>query len=192
MSGAKLLILILVLCLIIAFAYQGADYFKQQKEQANIIGQMNTSVQTLAMQAKPPQDLNKRLEEAKLANQISVQFVTGNTVNSTEIINNVLQTADTCDLKTSPLTTNQWLKKSVGGSTYRMLPIEMNIDGKLSDLTFFMEKLSDKNFFPSLAIEDLSITGNEKFDGEDTRISETSIVSAKLKMSIVMRMATAN
>jgi Tfp pilus assembly protein PilO len=191
LSGSKLLITILVVCLIVVFGYQMIDYFKQQREQVAIFNQTRISNQTLALLTKPPQDLNQRLVESKLANQIAEKSVTIDKINSTDVIDSILRTADICGLKVTPLTTNQWLKKSLAGSTYRMLPIEVNVEGKLSDLTTFIARLEDRNSFPSLVIQDLSISGNEQVDGIETVIGNTSIVSAKLTLSIITRLETA-
>jgi hypothetical protein len=72
-----------------------------------------------------------------------------------------------------------------------MLPIELNVEGKLSDLTVFIARLEDRNSFPSLVIENLSVTGNGQIEGIETAIGDTSVVSAKMVLSIITRLETA-
>ncbi len=187
MSHSRILIMLLGVCMVVVYAYLLTDYFKQEKVQAAIINQTGDSSRVLALLALPPANLQAQLEQARIANQAARQAVSWDNINSTAIIKAVLQKAEACNLKANPLTADQWLKRNVGNKAYRILPLKLDLEGKLSDLTQFLGQLEDREAFPSLAIEDLSIDLNSQTDGSG-KTSITSGVSAKLTVSIIVRL----
>ena len=188
MSNSKTLTIALVICLVAVYTYLLNDYLTQEKAQTAVTNQANDSARALALLARPSESLDKRLAEMKLSNQLAVQSVTLSKNGTTEIIDSILQAADDCNLKVDPVTTNQWQKKSVGTSSYRLLPIVLIIKGNISDLTMFIQKLDNRSLFPSLAIENLSINWNSQTDANTAILNASSSLSVKLTVDIITRL----
>jgi hypothetical protein len=191
LARSKILVTILFLCLILIFIYLLTGYFKEQRTQAAVMRQIETSTLNLKQLPAPPAGLAERLEEITLANQNAKQGISGENINSTEIIFSLLETADEYNLKVDPLASEGWIKKNIGASTYRVLPVKLEITGKLTDLIDFLNRLENKESFPNLAIEDLTITYGGIAEQSGTSIAATEI-TAILKVSVINRLETGN
>jgi hypothetical protein len=174
--------------LILIFIYLITGYFKEQRTQADLMRQIESSRVTLQQLPAPPADLSERLKEITLINENLKQSVVAENIDSTEIINSLLETADACNMKVNPLVTDGEMKKGVDASTYLVLPIKLEIEGKLTDYIKFISRLEDTAVFPNLAIEDSTITRINARLETDVITSATSEITASLKVSIVSRL----
>jgi hypothetical protein len=164
------------------------SYLKEQRAQGTLVSQIDTGNQTLALLPTPPTGLKVQLEEVKLANQVAVQSVSEGDIDSTKVINDILKSADQYNLTANPVTTDQWAKKSIGDSTYQILPIVLTITGKLSDLILFIGYLENRELFPYLAIEDLTVTNESSTAPAEAAPGTASNISVKLTISIITRL----
>jgi hypothetical protein len=187
LARTKLLFLILVLCLILVLVYLMVDYLREQRAKSTLIDQINNTTNTLMLMAAPPQDLQKLLEQAKADNQSSRSFVSGNDLDVTEVINSLLNTAAECNLQVNPVSTDQWIKRSIGSGTYNMLPLELTITGVQSDFIRFLGDLENPQMFPDLVVEGMTVTRNSQPD-----IGMAAEISVKLNLSLVTRSEVAS
>jgi hypothetical protein len=179
---SKLLFIILSLCLALVLVYLVMSYFNQQRTQNRLSEQISTTTQTLAMIAEPARDLKQRLDQAKVENQAAQQSVSVSNMDTTGVLNLLLKTADERNLTVDPLSTEQWEKNSIGAGTYRMLPIELIINGKQADFILFIADLENRQIFPSLAIQDMTVT-NSSPSGSGAEAG----ITAKLTLALVVR-----
>jgi hypothetical protein len=185
------LFIVLVLGLIIAFTFMLTDYFKQQRIQDSLRRQIDEGTQELISLPLPSPDLQRQLEEAKNANQATRASISADTINSTNIIDALLNTAEVCDLRSDNLSTEKWSSKSIGDSSYRLMPIDLNLKGTISNLVTFIEKLENNPTFPSLVIENLSIADSGEANMRTAGLNSSPEVTAKLTAMIVTRTESA-
>jgi hypothetical protein len=183
LSRSKLLPMVLSLCLVLVMLYLTVDYFKGQQAKNRQVTEINTATQTLQVLPDPAQNLAERLGQAKADNQAAKQSLSGQDIDSTAVIALLLKTADDRHLKVDPISSEQWSKKSFGTSIYRMLPIELTISGSPADFYFFIADLENQQLFPSLVIEELSITRSNP-DGPEAEAG----FRVKLSLSLAVRL----
>jgi hypothetical protein len=184
---SNLLVTCLVLGLIIVFTFMLTDYFKQHRLQANLNSQIEGKKQEISSTPSPSADLDKQLEKVKSENQAIKQSLSAKSADSTEIIAALLDAAASCDVKSNNLSTDKWSDKNIGDTTFRLMPVNISLQGSLSDILNLVEKIEDKSAFPSLVIENLSIdeAGGQAIQNSGTASSPP--VSAKLTAMLVTR-----
>jgi hypothetical protein len=183
LSHSRLLLMILSLCLVLVLVYLMAGYFKEQGSKRALITQIDTATRTLLVLPDPAPNLSERLEQAKADNLAAKHGAYGNGPDTTEIIVLLLKTADDCHLQVDPISSEQWSKKSIGSGTYRMLPIELVLSGNQEDFYLFIAELENRQLFPTLAIEEMSVTRSSPL-GLDAEAS----FSVKLTLSLAVRL----
>jgi hypothetical protein len=182
LARTKLLFVILVICLTLVIVYLLTDYLRAQGAKNSLINQVDNTTGTLMLMAAPPEDLPVLLEQARAENQSARLFVSGNDLDVTKVIDSLLNTAAECNLKVNPVSTEQWIKRSIRSGTYDMLPIELTVAGGQADFVRFLADLENRQLFPSLVIEEIEITHRSRA-GTDM-LSE---VTVKLNLSLVIR-----
>jgi hypothetical protein len=182
LARSKLLLTILCLCLALVLVYLTMGYFSQKRSQNALKSQIDTATQTLVNMAEPEKNLDQFLQQAKDQNQAARDFVSGGNIDSTHTLDSVLKKADERHLKIDPLSTEQWSTNSVGSSIYRMLPMEFLISGTQSDFVIFVTDLENEKLFPSLVIENISVTRVGQPD-----LKAEAGITVKLTLSLVVR-----
>jgi hypothetical protein len=158
-TGSNLWITVLVLCLVLTFVYMASDYFKQQRVQDVLRSQIAQKKTELAALPAPSSGLQERLTEAENTNQQIKTALSADYVDSTDVIAALLDTAADCHLKSSNLSTDKWNNQSNGESSYRVLPLNLDLSGTLSDVMIFLEKLETGHYFTALVVENISLAG---------------------------------
>jgi hypothetical protein len=177
---SSLLVMVLVAGLIIVFAFTLTDYFKQQRVQNSLRGQIEVKRQELISAPEPATDLRQQLEKAENENQAAMAALSAGAVNSTEIITALLETAGACGLIGGNLTTEKWATEGIGNSTYRLMPVNVDLKGTVSSLRLFMEKLENRSDFPALAVKNLSIAGPEETAARNTGVHKADVRQAEV------------
>jgi hypothetical protein len=184
-TRSKVLIVLLVLGLIMVYANLFISYVNQQKAQSALRDQIETSIKTLSLLPPPTGDAQKRLNAAQQTYDDSVSAVSGTDVDSIQVIETIIKTAVACNLKVNPTTTEQWTEKTYGLSTYRSLPLIVEIKGSHLAIIDYVKLLEDRSQFPFLAIEGLTIS--VVTSGEGTAGSDEQ--RATLNANIIIRLA---
>jgi hypothetical protein len=172
----------LALVLLIAFTYLLTDCLKQPRMQESIRSQIALKNAGLAASDAVPSDLARQLEEAESEHQALLSPLSAGSASSTEVIAGLLETASACNLKSSNLHTARWSEKTVGHSSYSLIPLDLDLQGDESDISAFIGELEAPFLFPSLAIDSLTITGQPAGEGA----SQT--VSAHLRVFLLARL----
>jgi hypothetical protein len=183
---------ILVGCLLVVCLYLGMDFFRQNKRQNEITGQIKIASQALKLVQTPDASLSLQLSEVEQAYRTALQSVSVSEVNSTRIIQAVFQAADEFNLKADPLSAVAWSKKTIQGSTYRVMPASLKIEGPRTAFLSFLKRLENRDSFPFLAIESLSMTEASGVSNQATVPNKTDLITAEMDIIIFQRLDSGN
>lgn len=178
----KLLITLLVIIILVVYAYFGMDYLKQRREHEALASQIADVSQTLSQMPEPPHDMEQRLADAQ--SELSAeQSVFPGDMNSTRIIDDILKLADDCGIKVLPLATRPWSIENTGEHSYRVFRLDAAVEGNLPQLVSFLSKLEDGEF-KTIIVENLSVTRLTEQSGGETTAGGTIPVTARLALAI--------
>jgi len=186
MVRSRLLLIVLVVCLVIVIIYLTNDYLKQNAQQKAVQQQIDTANQTLAILPQPVQGLQQTLADAQAAYQSSSAALALNS-DPTSLIQNIFLISDQLNLKLNPVTTDQWGQRTIGSSTYRVMPLYLNLQGQFPDLITFITRIQDKSIFPFLQIEKSEITPLKP-----GQTASSDLLTLKLTLSLVQKLDTGN
>jgi hypothetical protein len=178
---------VLIVCLIGALAYLGVGYYWQNKRQASLIDQIETGRTINSLLPTPAADLQAQLVQVQSASA-AVTTAAAGSLNSTEIIDSLLTLADACHLKVSPVSTQAWTSRAIGAGVYNILPVQLTLQGRQSDLVNFIGRVEDTAKYPSLAVENLVMAENS----DAPAAAADSIWSAQLILDILNRIEAVN
>ena len=183
----KLIITILIIILLVVYYLLGTGYIKQRQEHEALTYQIADVTQTVRELPEPPQDLELQLAAAQ-ASLAAEQNAFPTQMNSTQVINAILELADNCEVKAIPLITQPWSMEAVWEHSYYILRLNVALEGSLAQLITFVSELENGEL-KTLVVENLSITGfTEPSESEEESVSEeTIIVIASLDLAIYAR-----
>ncbi len=139
---------------------------------------------------KLPQDLEQQLAAAQ-ASLVAEQSIFPIKVNSTEVVNTILELADDSGVKAVPLVTEPWSIQDVGEHGYYVFRLNVAVEGILSELSSFVSILENGRF-RTLVVEDLSVTRVSE-QSEEEGISEGTIsFVASLDLAIYTQSLTSD
>jgi hypothetical protein len=145
-------------------------YLSERNGQKALITKMDETNKMLSLIAVPPTDLQQRLTDAQNANMAAKQNVLPTDVDTTQVINSILEIADECNVNVIPLNTDSWTNVAVQGTNYRVLTISLSVDGSFADLTTYINRFYG-NEFTALVVDTISIhpsgqqTGGSDYTG---------------------------
>lgn len=179
---SKSLITLLIIILLVVYAYSGMGYMKQRKEREMLTSQISNVKQTLAQMPQPPRDLEQRLAAAQ-ARLAAEQSAFPSKMNSTQVINTILKLADVCEVKAIPLVTQPWSIENVGEHDYYVLRLNIAVEGSFSQVVSFISKLENEEF-KTLTAKDLTVTRVSEQSKGETVTEGTIHVTASLALAI--------
>ncbi len=141
----KLLIAILIISLLVVYYISGMDYINQRQERGALSFQITTSTQALSQIPDPPQNLEQRLEVAR-EELAAEQSIFPRQLNSTEIVNAILELANSLRVNAIPLVTQSWTTEVVGENEYDVLRLTINAEGNFSQLHSFVSQLENGEY----------------------------------------------
>jgi len=167
----KLLVTTLIITLLVAYYLLGTGYLKQRQERTALASRVADAYQILARIPIPSQDIEPRLAEAKVRlAEVAHSFPT--TINSTEVINHILELAKRYSITAIPLATEEWSTESVGEHQYNVFRLSVEARGSYPDLVTFISQL-EKGLYRTLVIENAAIAWADE-QPEDEAISVTA------------------
>ena len=186
----KLIIIMLIVILLVVYYLLGTGYMKQRKEHEALNYQIAEVTQTVRELPEPPQGLELRLADAQ-ANLAAEQRAFPSQMNSTQVINTILELADDCEVKAIPLITQPWSMEAVWEHSYYIFRLNVALEGNLAQLLTFVSGLENGEY-KTLVVENLSITRVTEESEEESVSEETIPVIASLDLAIYARTLTSD
>jgi hypothetical protein len=180
----KLLSISLVLLLLACLGYLTVDNVLQKRNQKSLLSQIEVTRQRLAVVSPGEDNLSQKFSQAKSENQKAQALAAATPPGSTEVINILVKLASQHNLAISPINTESWKIQSMGSVNYKMLPISLEIQGSLSNLIAFVQKLGDTNLYPYLIIQGLTM--DDQLAPADSSAAVTE-VSVELELALIQR-----
>jgi len=166
LSRGRLLITALITILLITYCFLGMSYLKQLKAHEALASQISEVRQTIREIPKPPQDLEQQLAAAQTS-LAAEQGSFPSKINTTQVINTILELAKGCGVKATPMVTQPWSTEMVGKHSYQVLRLTVMVEGSFPQLTTFASQLENEGY-ATLVTEDLSITWGTEQSEEGT------------------------
>ena len=179
---SKLLITLLVIILLVVYYLFGMDYMKQRKENMVIASQIADTRQVLAQMPGNADDLEQRLAAARSSLSATQSSFPGR-MNSTQVVNSILELADDYKVRAIPLVTQPWLTENIGEHAYYVFRFNIVINGSFSHLVGFIGKLENGEF-ETLIVENLSVTRVGEESDEENVTEGTIVINANLDLAI--------
>jgi len=181
LKQTRLLTVVLALVMVIALVYLLSDYTRLQKKQTEYTSQIESDKRALALLGSPGSGFEQQLASAQVANTAALQRLADHHLNSTNLINSVLDCAAQNGLQVTSLTSEQWIRKAISGTDYKNLPIELNVTGSLDQFIDFTRTITNIDKFPNLLVTKTVISAGS------TSSAGNPIVSVELSLILAIR-----
>jgi Tfp pilus assembly protein PilO len=180
LSKRRLLVTTFIVILIMLYAALGMGYLKELKAQEELTSQIAEVKQTLSEIPQPPEDLGQQLTAAQ-ANQTAEQSSFPTEINTTQLVNTILEVASVCGIKATPMVTQPWVVEMVGEHSYPVLRLTVDVEGNFSQLVTFASQLEEGGY-TTLIMEDLTASRSSE-QSEEGAIP----ITGSLKLAIYAR-----
>ena len=150
-------------------------YFDGQSELDVLKGEIEAVNQQISQAVEPPAELESKLEEAEADLTLALQVFPGD-VDRNDVVDFILNTAETCDVQIIPLVFDGWQVERIGQS-YMVLKYQGTVIGKVSDATNFITMLCNSDY-PTLTITECTV--------ERTSAPDVTIPSGDIQVTIDM------
>jgi len=161
----RITIAVLTLMLLVAFMRWGTEYIQayvtdsSNPEKTALVKEIDMVNKTVAKIPKKDTQLTLRL--AELEKELEAE---GKTIpvsmDSTYVIDSVLELANSCNVSVTPLQTNDWSMKS---EHYMVYTLQIQVEGKYDQIADFINRLENE-LFNNLIIISMDISGGLKTD----------------------------
>jgi Tfp pilus assembly protein PilO len=180
MLAKRIIIATITLLFLIAFVRWGTDYVQAyvmdsaNPEKAALTKGIYTANQSIAKIPKRDAQLTLRL--AQLEKELAEEGkAIPESMDSTLVINSILELAKSCNVTVTPLQTRDW---SMKGDHYLVYTLQIQVEGNYERIATFIGRLENE-LFENLIIVSLEISGGLKTD--------TKPDSANLQLAIYTR-----
>ncbi len=180
LSKGRLLVTTFIVILIMVYAVLGMGYLKELKERDELTSQIAEVNQTLSEIPQPPEDLEQQLTAAQTL-LTAEQSSFPSEINTTQLINTILEVASVCGVRATPMVTQPWAVEMVGKHSYPVLRLTVAVEGSFSQLVAFASQL-EKGEYTTLVMEDLNASRSSE-QSEEGAIP----IAGSLKLAIYAR-----
>lgn len=181
----KVIIALSVLAILAVYYLLGTDYLQQRQKQAGLNIQIADATYALAQMTRSPDDLEQKMTEAQ-AELADVEAVFPDEVNSTLVVNSILELAEAIGIKAIPLVTQPWSAETNGEHDYYVLRLNVSLAGSFSQFAKFTDEL-ESNELATLIVERLSVTRDVATDDDEGTAVPTDNVTASLEVAVYTR-----
>ena len=180
----RFITIILIIALIVlagAYYFLGRDYLESGRGNEALTSRIAEVGGTLARTPPPPRDGEQRLAAAQ-ASLAAGEDAFPHDLNSTRVINAILEMADDNGVSAIPLITQPWSAADAGGG-YSVFRLNVTARGSFPQLVSFVERLENGEL-DSLIVEQLSVSR------EAVPPAGASGVTASLDLAVYSRVTT--
>jgi Tfp pilus assembly protein PilO len=185
MKFRRLFVIILVAALLAVYYIYGTDYRERHNNNAALASQIAGATQQRAQITSPPADLEQRQAAASVSLDTEKNAFPAQ-LNSTRIVNAILQLAEATGIKAIPMVTQPWTTESVNETNYPVFRLNIAAKGTYVQLADFINRL--ENGEPAtLVIGDLTVVRVTGLSSGKTGAGDTMAVDATLNIAIYGR-----
>ncbi|HSW59087.1 MAG TPA: hypothetical protein VLH15_11825 [Dehalococcoidales bacterium] len=188
MKQTRLLTIILVITLAAAIVYVLGDFNQQTKKLAAYTDQIENQKMALSNLPVLPAEIEKHLEMLSVRTAAALQAIANQNLNTTSLVDSLLTAAGKHQLAVSPISAGSWNYTTAGNARYRVLPVEMHIQGDLFELIAFLDQIDEFDSYPNLVVQTLSIIPTDQLLTNQL-VDADHPVSAVLNLAIVVRVS---
>jgi hypothetical protein len=131
---------ILVLVLLAVYYIMGTDFLKQRRESQHVSSDIADVTLALTQIPPAPTDLEERLRTAEAELKAAQEFFPEQ-LNTTVVVKDILQLADSLDVKAVPMVTQPWMVVDVSGNNYSVFRLSVTATGIFTNLVSFIDHL---------------------------------------------------
>jgi len=172
----KLLITVLSIGLLIICVYFLVDSISQQSEQEALRTQITDAIEMIALIPEVPSDLQQRLTDAETS-LVTEQSILLGQVNTTQVINGLLDIADANQVNVISLTTIPWSLINIEDYVYLVFTIHLDVKGNSDNLLALLRTL-ESELPKSVSVQHLTVTSDVE------QITEPAQLTARLEIAI--------
>lgn len=167
MLAKKIIIATITVLLLIAFARWGTDFVQARvmdsanPKKAELTKQIDTVNKAIAAIPEPDEQLMFKLAQLEIVLREEGKTIPAS-MDSTLVINSILELAESCNVTAIPLETSDW---SLTGEHYLAYTLQIKVEGDYEQIAAFIDRLENE-LFETLIITSLEISGGLKTDIE--------------------------
>ena len=185
MKNRDLLIIALVGALLVAYYMLGTDYLKQRRAGRELAAKIADTSLLLSQTPRYPADL-KDWQAAAQAGLDAVKNSFPQNLDSTRIIDSILEIAGETGVKAIPLVTQPWTVVSIDDFPYSVLRLNVTATGTYAQVSGFLERLETSEM-ETLVIEEISVDRADEPPGEESVSGATAEFNADLNLAFYSR-----
>ena len=165
MLAKRITIATITILFLIAFMRWGTDYIQARiidsanPEKVTLTKEIDTVNQSIAKIPKRDEQLPLRLAQLEKELEEEGKAIPGS-MDSTLVINSILELANSCNVTVTPLQTIDW---SMKGDHYLVYTLQIQVEGNYEQTATFIGRLENE-LFENLIIVGLDISGGLKTD----------------------------
>jgi Tfp pilus assembly protein PilO len=180
MLTKKIIIATVTILVLIAFAVWGTNFVQarvmdsSKPEKTELTKEIDAVNQTIAGIPAPDDQLMPKLTQLEMVLEQEGKAIPAS-MDSTMVINSILELAVSCAVKATPLQTSDW---TVTNEYYQVYTLQIKAEGSYENIANFIDRL-ENDLFDNLIIVSLEISGG--------LITDTEPDTASLQVAVYTR-----
>ena len=177
----KSMLAVALVLIVIANIVVWVNHLNKRSEVESLNGEIALINENIKQTVIPPDGLEKEIESARAALAAATKDFPVS-VNRNEVMDFILDTADSCGVQVIPLVSEGWSNEEAG-ATYRVLGFSGTITGSMSEISDFICELQE-NSYKTLTIKNISITSRPDLYPDNPTYSNDVPVSVSLSIAV--------
>lgn len=163
----RIIIASVTVLILIVFMLWGTDYIQAyvldsvSPEKVTLLKEIDTVNDSIAGIPEPDEQLQLRLSQLETELEEEGKAIP-ESMDSTLVINSILELAESCNVTATPIRTQDW---SMKGDNYLVYKLQIEVEGNYTQTAIFINRLENE-LFDNLIIVGLDISGGLKTDTE--------------------------
>jgi hypothetical protein len=178
----KLMITLLIIVLLVVYYMLGTGYLKLREENDTLASEITSVTGNLTQIPTPPADLEQRLTTAQADLDAAVNSFPIE-LNTTVIVNYILELADDIGVKVIPLVTQPWTIESYNDYNYSVFRLNVTVTGTSAQLVSFLRQLENGEV-QTLIMVNLSVNKENEASAAESISEGTTQINASLDIAI--------
>ncbi len=188
MTRGRPVMFLVVVILLIAYAFIGTRYLSENKERVLLAEQIAAAREALELIPEPPEDLAERLAAAQDDLETAKNGFPSD-VDTTGVIDTILGLASACGVEALPLATEPWSVNETDGYEYRVLHLDVTVEGGFPQVVTFLSRLEDGQV-ATLVLQDVAVSSRDQEFGSGGASTGNVPVKAILHLALYGKAGT--